>query len=335
MRHEDLKEKALNGDPVAEPANNHCTLWSLFSSSLFSSRLGILFAGQQAKTTCTGRSWTYERVIGFKMNESLSKKRMKESSRITCMESCLNESTFECRSVNFNRETGDCYLFDVDRQGISSGQVVKRGMFMKKKRLDPEINFQDSNFLLSHPDPIDYLENNCIRGQSLIRLSPLSFHLLPFNLCLIVCLSFYLIIHLISEDEILPESVCVTLWLDTHPPPDSLFFSILLFLSVCRCVVDTLFIHWNSLLIPHPCWSLIADLSFRLVLLTACQITLTFRSSAITDIRMRQLPCLSFSWLLLHVSVCLFETRSKSIIIFIEFLSAWYTACSTTSNAAF
>lgn len=117
----------------------------------------------RSKSSCLGRSWTFERVIGFMMNESMAKKRVNVNSRIACMERCLNESGFECRSVNFNRETGDCSLFDVDRQGISSGQVVKRGMFMKQQRVDQEINF-DHNFLPSHPHPIDYLENNCIKG---------------------------------------------------------------------------------------------------------------------------------------------------------------------------
>ena len=79
------------------------------------------------------------------------------------MEACLNEAAFECRSVNFNRDSGDCTLFDVDRQGISTGQVVRRGMLMKKKLVDQEINF-DHNFLPSHPQSIDYLENNCIKG---------------------------------------------------------------------------------------------------------------------------------------------------------------------------
>ena len=119
--------------------------------------------GLRAKSACSGRSWTFERVIGFMMNESMAKKRVVANGRIACMEACLNESSFECRSVNFNRGTSECSLFEVDRQGISSGQVVKRGMLMKKKRVDQEINF-DHNFLPSHPDSIDYLENNCVKG---------------------------------------------------------------------------------------------------------------------------------------------------------------------------
>ena len=157
------------------------------------------------------------------MNDGMAKKRVDANNRISCMERCLNETSFECRSVNYNRETGDCSLFDVDRQGISSGQVVKRGMFMKQKRVDQEINF-DQNFLPSHPDPIDYLENNCIKGQwdvprphhVSILLSSLFFFTLLYTICSPSLILFSLhtspLLHFLSLSLSLSLSGCLLNW---------------------------------------------------------------------------------------------------------------------------
>jgi len=53
-------------------------------------------------------------------------------------------------------------LFDLDRQGISTGHVLKRRLFMKKKR-NSDWPF-DQNFIPADPEPLDYFENNCVRG---------------------------------------------------------------------------------------------------------------------------------------------------------------------------
>ena len=124
----------------------------------------ICLEGHRAKASCTNRSWTFERVIAFKMAEHLVKKKRTALNRIQCMEFCLDEASFECRSFNYNRLTSDCWLFDVDRQGISSGQVLKRSAWLMKKKAS-DFHF-DRNFIPSDHEAIDFFENNCIKGKS-------------------------------------------------------------------------------------------------------------------------------------------------------------------------
>lgn len=123
----------------------------------------ICLEGLKAKTLCSGRAWTFERVIAFKMASHLVKRKRSALNRIQCMEFCLDENSFECRSFNYNRQTGACWLFDVDRQGISSGQVLKRSAWLLQKK-STEFHY-DRNFIPSDHETIDYFENNCIRGK--------------------------------------------------------------------------------------------------------------------------------------------------------------------------
>ena len=48
------------------------------------------------------------------------KKSRQYRSREDCMASCLAASTFTCRSINYNVNTGDCYLSELDRNSISN-----------------------------------------------------------------------------------------------------------------------------------------------------------------------------------------------------------------------
>ncbi|XP_015788965.1 uncharacterized protein LOC107365903 isoform X2 [Tetranychus urticae] len=92
------------------------------------------------------KAWVYERVIGYKL-KSEARRIGSASTREKCIESCLRETDFECKAVNYNTVSGDCYLLDHDRHSVSTLLLD-----------DVESGLQtDPNF--------DYLENNCIPGQ--------------------------------------------------------------------------------------------------------------------------------------------------------------------------
>ena len=71
-----------------------------------------------SRSRCS-RSWIFDRVSGFKL-EGFTKRSRQYRSREDCMASCLAASTFTCRSINYNVNTGDCYLSELDRNSISN-----------------------------------------------------------------------------------------------------------------------------------------------------------------------------------------------------------------------
>ncbi|XP_037909523.1 uncharacterized protein LOC119650659 isoform X2 [Hermetia illucens] len=82
------------------------------------------------------RAWCFDRVQGYKLN-GLIKRTATVSSRRDCLELCLGETEFTCRSANFYRATGACELSEMDRITLAGS----------------------SAFQLN--DGVDYLENNC------------------------------------------------------------------------------------------------------------------------------------------------------------------------------
>ncbi|RWS27207.1 uncharacterized protein B4U80_09649 [Leptotrombidium deliense] len=97
-------------------------------------------------TSCN-RAWIFERVNSYELR-GFTKKKLKVVSKIECMERCLFETEFECRSVNYFNETNECNISDMDRHTITS-----------------TANY-DKFFTPSQS--VEYLENNCI--QEPIRL---------------------------------------------------------------------------------------------------------------------------------------------------------------------
>lgn len=95
------------------------------------------------KQVCN-RGWAFERVKGFELKK-YSKKSIKVTSRMECMQICLNELDFECRSANYDSETSECSLSDMDRHTITYSSV-------KSRKYGPSSG------------SIDYMENNCIQG---------------------------------------------------------------------------------------------------------------------------------------------------------------------------
>ena len=70
-------------------------------------------------------------------------------SRVECMQMCLNEQDFECRSANYDSENNECSLSDMDRHTINYSTL-------KLRKYGPSSG------------SIDYIENNCIQGLKYI-----------------------------------------------------------------------------------------------------------------------------------------------------------------------
>lgn len=96
------------------------------------------------KNVCT-QGWAFERVKGYELKR-MTKKSVRVQSRLECMQLCLNELDFECRSVNFDTETNECGLSDMDRHTINSNSELRSRKYGPSSSLT------------------DYMENNCIEG---------------------------------------------------------------------------------------------------------------------------------------------------------------------------
>lgn len=68
------------------------------------------------------RAWTFERVAGYEM-KTRPKRKLKLVTKEQCMEACLTERDFECRSANWFRQTGECTLSDQDRHSVSQSEA--------------------------------------------------------------------------------------------------------------------------------------------------------------------------------------------------------------------
>ncbi|XP_015791416.1 uncharacterized protein LOC107368149 [Tetranychus urticae] len=90
-------------------------------------------------------SWSFEKVIGYELRK-YEKRRLNVTSKNECLEACLLESSFKCRSVNYDNGTGECSLSDIDRHAIPTKP--------------PRRDFAPS--ISSPSQTIDYYESNCI-----------------------------------------------------------------------------------------------------------------------------------------------------------------------------
>lgn len=90
------------------------------------------------------RDWMFERVNGYELRE-VARSSAIVMSREACMELCLNEAQFRCRSANYNRVTGECFLSDKDRTSLSLSTA--------------------NHYFGQSSESIDYLESNCVDGK--------------------------------------------------------------------------------------------------------------------------------------------------------------------------
>ncbi|KAL7729793.1 hypothetical protein ACLKA6_014657 [Drosophila palustris] len=99
-----------------------------------------------AQKSCLGvrpcsKAWCIDRVQGYRLPEHV-KSSQTVLSRRDCLELCLGETEFTCRSANFYRHSGLCELSDMDRITLSAGNSVEAY------------------------EGADYLENNCAEEPS-------------------------------------------------------------------------------------------------------------------------------------------------------------------------
>lgn len=90
--------------------------------------------------TCK-REWIFERVSKHELLERSRKIVPGVETIEKCMELCLKESQFECRSANFHRQRKECQMSDVDRHSVQSN--------VQKHFVPAE-------------EGTDYIENNCV-----------------------------------------------------------------------------------------------------------------------------------------------------------------------------
>ncbi|KAJ6637402.1 hypothetical protein Bhyg_10132, partial [Pseudolycoriella hygida] len=94
-----------------------------------------------AQKSCLGlrpcsRAWCIDRVQGYKLS-GFTKRSAAATSRRDCLEMCLGENEFTCRSANYYKSTGVCELSEMDRITLAGSN-----------------SFQPN-------EASDYLENNC------------------------------------------------------------------------------------------------------------------------------------------------------------------------------
>ncbi|XP_067118423.1 uncharacterized protein [Centruroides vittatus] len=104
--------------------------------------------------TCK-RDWMFERVTGYRLIEK-PRKKVRLGSLEACMEVCLAEREFLCRSANYDTLTGDCYTSDVDRHTVTGP-----GHFAATV---PSMEYIESNCV---DDPIRLCEFRKIPGKIL------------------------------------------------------------------------------------------------------------------------------------------------------------------------
>ncbi|KAL3221260.1 hypothetical protein MRX96_029592 [Rhipicephalus microplus] len=63
------------------------------------------------------RDWAFERVTGYALRD-LARKRLHAVAREECMDLCLDETEFQCRSANFDPSSGECAISDMDRHSV-------------------------------------------------------------------------------------------------------------------------------------------------------------------------------------------------------------------------
>lgn len=94
---------------------------------------------------CT-KGWAFERVLGFELKNK-ERKRIQVSGRLACMQACLSETEFICRSANYDQENGQCSMSNLDRGSIVPTHDLKMRTYGPSG------------------GSVEYIENNCIDGK--------------------------------------------------------------------------------------------------------------------------------------------------------------------------
>lgn len=115
----------------------------------------------EADRQLCNRPWTFERVIGYELRK-FEKRKEKVDSLESCMSLCLRETSFVCRSANYDSDSGVCSMSDMDRHTITPSSEHSRA----------SANIASSSSSSKYFAPaatanVDYIENNCVKGRSI------------------------------------------------------------------------------------------------------------------------------------------------------------------------
>ncbi|CAG9837045.1 unnamed protein product [Diabrotica balteata] len=139
--------ETCQGNESCQSVNYETGLCVLFSSNA-DSLPGALTRSQfpvftiYAQKSCLGvkpceRAWCIDRVQNHRLTGYVSSRQV-VGSRQECLELCLGESEFSCRSANYHNASGNCELSKMDRITVAGSTA-----------------FQPA-------DGVEYMENNCI-----------------------------------------------------------------------------------------------------------------------------------------------------------------------------
>lgn len=97
---------------------------------------------------CRHREWSFETTKGYQLaNPSFVLRKVEKLTRTECMERCLLESEFTCRSMNFYADngtrTGTCEMLENNRHSIAS-------------------SFHFEKYFIKSNRSVEYIESNCI-----------------------------------------------------------------------------------------------------------------------------------------------------------------------------
>nr|XP_027196498.1 uncharacterized protein LOC113790984 [Dermatophagoides pteronyssinus] len=95
---------------------------------------------------CTNNhnGWAFERVAGFELREH-EKRLVQSPTSQDCMQACVWEQKFQCRSINYESKTGECWLSDMNRHTVNINTEIR------SQKYGPSSG------------NIDYYEFNCIQ----------------------------------------------------------------------------------------------------------------------------------------------------------------------------
>ncbi|KPM06312.1 Zona pellucida-like and PAN domain containing protein [Sarcoptes scabiei] len=93
---------------------------------------------------CLNSGWSFERVIGYELREH-EKKLIQTPTSLECMQACIDEDKFQCRSINYEEKTKECLLSDMNRHTININTEIR------------SMKYGPSS------TGFDYLEFNCVQ----------------------------------------------------------------------------------------------------------------------------------------------------------------------------
>ena len=104
-----------------------------------------------SRSSCDQRSWAFERVSAYELRKFPARK-LSQVTQSQCMEACLSEGDFICRSFNYDSASQECILSEQDRHTLA---VSSNARSKDNQSLLPSIN-----------GTTDYFESNCVAGKS-------------------------------------------------------------------------------------------------------------------------------------------------------------------------